>query len=221
MTEPLPETESGSFAHSALPILSELLKARDVLAIGPGLGTAPETVTVVRGVIESAAKPMVIDADALNALALQRGSRPRRDVPAILTPHPGEAARLIGTTSAAVQSDRRGAARRIARDFGCCAVLKGDRTLIARPDGMLHVNSTGNPGMATGGSGDALTGIAAAWLAQGLTPFDAATLSVFVHGLAGDLAAGNLGEVSLMAGDIIDTLPAAYLSLPLGPTGSR
>jgi NAD(P)H-hydrate epimerase len=219
MTVPLPEIATGTLASAALPILERLIERRDVLAIGPGLGTEAETAEIVRALAAACRKPIVLDADALNILADPSAPRPRIAAAAIVTPHPGEAARLLGSTAAEVQADRPAAARRLARDLGCCTILKGFRTLTATPEGIVHVNSTGNPGMATGGSGDALTGVAAAWLAQGLPPFDAATLAVFVHGLAGDRGALELGEISLTAGDLVERLPAAYLSLQARPNG--
>ncbi|HZE88034.1 MAG TPA: NAD(P)H-hydrate dehydratase, partial [Verrucomicrobiae bacterium] len=209
MTAPLPETPSGALAGAALPPLLKLLEDRDVLAAGPGLGMEDETADTVRALVAACRRPMVLDADALNALAV-RGTRPALEAPAVATPHPGEAARLLGVTSATVSAERLSAARQLARDLGAAVVLKGWRTLTASPEGMVRVNSSGNPGMATGGSGDALTGVVAAWLAQGLKPATAAALSVFVHGLAGDLAAAQLGELSTIAGDIVDHLPAAY-----------
>jgi NAD(P)H-hydrate epimerase len=213
MTVPLPESGLGTISRAAIPVLDRLLGECDVLALGPGIGTDPETSEVVRTLVGACRKPMVLDADALNILAGPAAVRPRIAAPAIVTPHPGEAARLLGLKTSDVQIDRPAAARRLARELGCCAVLKGFRTLTATPQGIVHVNSTGNPGMATGGTGDALTGVAAAWLAQGLGPAVAATLAVFVHGHAGDLAAFDLGEISMTAGDLIERLPAAYLWL--------
>ncbi|MBI3447726.1 MAG: NAD(P)H-hydrate dehydratase [Acidobacteria bacterium] len=220
MTAPLPETPSGSLAGASLPLLLKLLDDRDVLATGPGLGMEDETAATVRSLVAACRKPMVLDADALNAIAI-RGTRPALDSPAVVTPHPGEAARLLGVTSATVSAERLSAARQLARDLGAAVVLKGWRTLTASPDGMVRVNSTGNPGMATGGSGDSLTGVVAAWLAQGLDPATAAALSAFVHGLAGDLAAADLGEISMIAGDIVDRLPAAYRLLLAAPRPGR
>jgi NAD(P)H-hydrate epimerase len=219
MTEPLPETAAGALDRAALAPLRDLLGARDVLAIGPGLGTDPATAEVVGALAGDPGKPAILDADALNVLAEggrwrgasgTGGSGPPR---VVLTPHPGEAGRLLGVTAREVQADRLGAARRIARASGACVLLKGHRTITAHPGGAARVNATGNPGMATGGSGDVLAGIAAAWLAQGLDAFDAASLAAHVHGLAGDLAARDLGEISLTAGDIVERLPRAYLAL--------
>jgi len=223
MTVALPETEEGTLARQALGAIEALLAGRDVLAAGPGLGTGAGAAEVIRSLAASCRKPMVLDADVLNILA--GGKAGARKIgaaaAAIVTPHPGEAARLLGLTAKEVQADRLGAVRRLAREMGCCALLKGDRTLTAVPEGTVRVNSTGNPGMATGGSGDALTGIAAAWLAQGLSPLDAASLAAFVHGLAGDEAARRLGEIAMTAGDLIESLPAAYLALTSFRPASR
>lgn len=226
MTEPLSETASGAIARSALPKLRELVSTRDVLATGPGIGTDPETSKVLREMIAGFEKPMILDADALNILAATRsgaipgGSGPlfRIGSPAVLTPHPGEAARLIGLSSKEIQADRLGAARRLANESGAVVLLKGHRSLTADPRGKVLVNPTGNPGMATGGTGDVLSGIVAAWLAQGLAPVEAAALSAYVHGAAGDIAARDLGMVSMTAGDLVERLPAAYLSIAAART---
>jgi NAD(P)H-hydrate epimerase len=211
MTEPLPETADGAIARGAVPRVLALLKDRDVLATGPGIGTEPETREVVLGIARGAQKPMVLDADALNILA--GGGLADISGQAVITPHPGEAGRLLRRGTKEIQADRLAAVRELAEASGCVSVLKGYRSLVAEPGGRVHVNESGNPGMATGGSGDVLTGIVVAWLAQGLTPANAALLSVFAHGRAGDISAGELGEISLMAGDIINGLPRAYREL--------
>lgn len=213
MTEPLPESPDGGLAAEALPIVLELLGSRDVLAAGPGLGTGAGTAAVIRHLAATSALPMILDADALNVLAADKGTVSRLASSSVITPHPGEAARLRGGSAAAVQADRCGTARDLARAWGCTVILKGFRSLVAAPGEALRVIPTGNPGMATAGSGDALAGIVAAWLAQGLEPLDAATLAAHVHGLAGDLAAGAKGEISLIAGDLIEALPEAYRTL--------
>ena len=156
---------------------------------------------------------MILDADALNVLAARRGVGTKIPTASVITPHPGEAGRLLGVSAGEVQEDRIEAARRLAREWGACTLLKGYRSLVADPGGRVHVNPTGNTGMATGGSGDVLSGIVAAWLAQGLPPLEAATLSAHVHGLAGDLSARRVGEIGLTAGDVIEALPHAYASL--------
>jgi NAD(P)H-hydrate epimerase len=213
MTEPLPETAEGMLARSALPRIRELLETRDVLAVGPGIGTDPETAALVEELVAWNRKPAILDADALNILAAGRKKVKEIGAHAVITPHPGEAARMLGIASRDVQQDRLGAARRLAAEWNTCALLKGHRTLLADPSGEVRVNPTGNAGMATGGAGDVLSGMVAAWLAQGLTPFAAATVAAHAHGLAGDLAVADRGAVSLIAGDIIEALPRAYSSL--------
>ncbi|MCI0589967.1 MAG: NAD(P)H-hydrate dehydratase, partial [Planctomycetes bacterium] len=223
MTEPLPETQEGSLAPAALPILRKLIEERDVLAAGPGLGTGPGAAAVVSALAAEGLRPMVLDADALNVLPSGGGAIAGGERRVILTPHPGEAGRLLGRAAPEVQRDCLGSVRLLASRCGATILLKGFRSLTGTPDGSIRVNSTGNPGMATGGSGDVLAGIAAAWLAQGLDAVDASALSAFVHGLAGDLAADDKGTISLVAGDIVEALPRAYLALDpdVRPAGTR
>ncbi len=218
MTEPLPETESGSISNRALDYgcFAKLLEGKTVLAVGPGLGTHTETTQFVRAVLEQFELPIVLDADALNALVGQlEVLRRRRSRQVVITPHPGEMGRLLGTTSDEVQGQRIEVAQKFARDFEVFVILKGHRTLIAAPDGQVWVNPTGNPGMATGGTGDVLTGMVAGALAQfpAAKPAEAICLAVFLHGLAGDAAAGAQGEQALIASDLIEALPRAWLWL--------
>ncbi|MUG88631.1 NAD(P)H-hydrate dehydratase [Paenibacillus timonensis] len=202
--------EAGAWNAAAAPELLRLLAARDVLAVGPGLGRFPGEDGFLRAVWEGAPRPLVVDADALNILAAANGlaAWQRREAATILTPHPGEMARLAGLSTAEVQRDRIGLARRFALQHGVTLVLKGARTVVAAPDGRVFVNVTGHPGMATGGSGDVLTGLIAGLLAQGLNAVQAAAFGVYLHGLAGERAAaartGN--PASLLAGDIIEAL---------------
>ena len=209
MTEPLAESRAGTLSSRAAGPVGKLLASRDALAMGPGLGTTREAVAAVRAIVAKLTRPAVLDADALNAFASGPKLRARR-VPLVLTPHPGEAARLLRTTAASVQSDRFGAVRGLAAATGAVVVLKGRRSLVASPDGRVAVNSTGNPGMATGGTGDALTGILGALLARGLTAFDAARLATYVHGGAGDVAVASSGVEGMIAGDLVDALPQAW-----------
>jgi len=209
MTEPLAESGAGTLSARAAGPVGKLLASRDAIAIGPGVGTTRDAVAAVRAIVAKLTRPAVLDADALNAFASGPKLRARK-APLVLTPHPGEAARLLRTTAAAVQSDRFGAARRLAEMTGAVVVLKGRRSLVASPDGRVAVNSTGNPGMATGGTGDALTGIAGALLARGLAPFDAARLATYVHGGAGDVAVASSGVEGMIAGDLVDALPHAW-----------
>jgi len=215
MTEGLAETADGELAPEAAPVVLELLAGRDALALGPGLGGSDGAREAVRGILEAAATAIVVDADGLNAWAACAGARPLavRSKQIVLTPHPGEAARLLGCATADVQADRLDAARRLARACGAVAVLKGRQSVVASPDGRVAINSTGNPGMATGGTGDVLTGAVGAFLAAGAPAWDAARLAVFVHGDAGDRAAARLGRDGMIASDLIDELPAALRAL--------
>jgi hydroxyethylthiazole kinase-like uncharacterized protein yjeF len=215
MTEPLLESTEGWLSAGSAARVQDLLGQRDALAIGPGLGTDSGTAKAVRLLALSARRGTVIDADGLNALAIDPESLlALRDAagPRILTPHPGEAARLLGVTTQEIQADRLSAARTLAERSGAVVVLKGNRTLVAKTDGALAVNTNGNPGMATAGSGDVLTGLLAALLARGCEAFDAARLGVFLHGDAGDRAAQRLGQDAMTASDILADLPAAFMA---------
>ena len=216
MTEPLLESSEGWLSAGSAARVQDLLGQRDTLAIGPGLGTEAETAKAVRLLAVSARRGTVIDADGLNALAVDSESLlALRDAaaPRILTPHPGEAARLLGVTTREIQADRLAAARNLAERSGAVVILKGNRTLIAKTNGAVAVNTSGNPGMATAGSGDVLTGLLAALLARGLEPYDAARLGVFLHGDAGDRAAHRLGQDAMTASDVLADLPAAFVAL--------
>jgi len=185
----------------------------DAVAIGPGLGQQAETQKMVWKVVSSCPLPMVVDADALNAMAQGVAALKKLQKPLVLTPHPGEMARLNGTTAKDVQADRWGMARSFAREYGVVMVLKGAGTVVTDKSGRLWINSTGNPGMARGGMGDALTGIIGAFLAQGMAAFDAARAGVFIHGLAGDLANEKLGPRAMLTTDLIEHLGAAFATL--------
>ena len=213
MTEGLPETSDGTLAASGLPRLLQLLEGKQAVAVGPGLTTHPETQRLVREVVARARVPLVLDADGVNAFAGSDELLSGRKRPLVLTPHPGEMGRLVGATGREVQSLRLSLAREFARRHACHLVLKGHRTLVATPSGRVHVNPTGNPGMATGGSGDVLTGLLAGLLAQGIDTTAAAELAVYLHGLAGDLAAQQVGEAPLIARDILQHFPAALMRL--------
>jgi NAD(P)H-hydrate epimerase len=213
LTQPLAQTPAGTLALAARRALEGLVAANDVVALGPGLGRHRATDFLVRQMVRETAKPLVLDADGLNAVAGAVEELHDARGPRVLTPHPGEMARLCGAgDTAVVQHDRVGVARRFAREHRCVVVLKGHRTVVTDGD-RVCVNMTGNPGMATGGTGDVLTGVIAALIGQGLTPLDAAQLGAHVHGLAGDLAADRMGETSLVASDLLDYLPAAFLAL--------
>jgi NAD(P)H-hydrate epimerase len=212
LTAPLPQDEHGRLAAAAGDPLRKLVAANDVTAMGPGLGQSPDITGLVLSVLEDAPGPLVLDADALNALQGQTKHLRGRPVPPVLTPHPGEFARLTGSPPPADRAQREEQAVRFAAAHGVVLVLKGHATLVT--DGRrLYANTTGNPGMATGGSGDVLTGLIAALLGQHLKPFEAAQLGVYLHGLAGDLARDEVGEVSLIASDLLQYLPSAFNAL--------
>jgi NAD(P)H-hydrate epimerase len=212
MTEPLEETDLGTVDFSAVERVLDM--KTDIIAVGPGLGQAPSTAAFVQALIERAGVPIVVDADALNAFVGDPERLiGREEVSVIITPHPGEMARLMNTSIEDVQRDRVGAAREFAAAHRLHVVLKGHRTVVAGPDGRTFVNLTGNSGMATGGTGDLLTGMIAAWLAQLLDAEAASKLAVYVHGTAGDLAEADEGEVALVAGDVAARLGDAILEL--------
>jgi NAD(P)H-hydrate epimerase len=189
------------------------LSAFDAVAVGPGLGQRAETQKTVEKLVAGGALPMVIDADALNAVAQDVAVLKKSKSPIVLTPHPGEMGRLIGKTAKEVQAHRWDIAQVFAQEHGVVTVLKGAGTVVADKSGKLWINSTGNPGMAKGGMGDALTGMIGAFLAQGLSALDAARVGVFLHGLAGDVARERYGEQALLAGDLILGLSAAFAAL--------
>jgi ADP-dependent NAD(P)H-hydrate dehydratase / NAD(P)H-hydrate epimerase len=212
MTEPLEESTAGAVDFAAIERVLEL--RADVIALGPGLGNAPGTVAFVQALVERSGVPLVLDADALNAFADDSDRLTGRDgVDVIITPHPGEMARLAGATVEEVQNRRLETACRFATTHRVHVVLKGHRTVIVNPDGGAFINLTGNPGMATGGTGDVLTGMIAAWFAQLLDAEAACKLAVYLHGLAGDLAEADEGEVAMTAGDLLMRLGDAVLEL--------
>ncbi len=210
MMKPLPETKEGTLSSSALRQVRSFLKTQDVLALGPGLSWNRQTQALLRRVTLHSRKPMVIDADGLNAFKGHVDLFRKLRAPAILTPHSGEFVRLFGGKIPEGNRERKTRALLAARQFQVIVVLKGHHTIVASPQGRVYMNKTGNPGMATGGSGDVLTGVIAAILGQGVKPFEAACSGVFIHGLAGDLVAKEKGEVSLVAGDILNALPLAF-----------
>ncbi len=221
MTAPLPETSHGTVSLQALSDvhLGELMQGKSVLAVGPGVGTVPETAELVRRVVSQSSLPVVLDADGLNAFAGHMDEMKAEGRLRVLTPHPGEMARLCGSTVADILKRRVEAARDFARRYQVHLVLKGARTLVASPDGEVAVNPTGNPGMATGGTGDCLTGIIAGLLAQfpRRPPAGVVSAAVYLHGLAGDFAARKMGQASMMAGDLLRALPEALQSLGSRP----
>ena len=210
MTIPLPETKARTLARSGLDRVLAFIQARAAVAIGPGLSTHHETVELVQSLMKHLDRPSVLDADALNALTGRASLLTECKTPPILTPHPGEMARLeVDATTQSVNADRIGTARRFARERGVFVVLKGARTVIARPDGLVAICPTGNPGMATAGTGDVLTGMIVGLLAQKIPAWDAACTATYWHGLAGDLAAQHLGQPGMVASDLIAQIPYA------------
>jgi ADP-dependent NAD(P)H-hydrate dehydratase / NAD(P)H-hydrate epimerase len=211
MTEPLPETAAGTIATEAGLRIDELLKSMTVLAIGPGISRDPHTTTLVRSLVANAKLPMVLDADGLNAFQGHTHDMNGSGRTLVITPHPGEMGRLAACSTTDVQKDRLGVARHFAREHSVIVVLKGNRTLVVQPNGDAWVNTTGNPGMSTGGTGDILTGMVAAMLAQNPSdPMLAVCAAVHLHGLAGDIMRVIMGEHSLVATDLLRGLPEAF-----------
>ena len=203
---PLPEDEAGGLNATAAELLLGRLSAANALTLGCGMGQAGERAAFCRRVLRDARCPVVLDADGINLVGRHILSTEERKAPLLLTPHPGEMARLWGVSAAAVQAERERYAVGTARKCGAVAVLKGHDTLIALPDGHVFVNPTGNAGMATGGSGDVLAGMIGSLLAQGLSPGQAACAGVYLHGLAGDRAAARLSQTALLPSDLIGEL---------------
>ncbi len=214
MTVPLPDSISGYLVGSAYSTIVSLLGNKDVLAIGPGIDRRPGTVSLVHTLVESVGLPMVIDADGLNALATDITVLTRKQSHTlILTPHPGEMARLMGSSLPEDHVSRISVAQEFARTYGVFLVLKGARTIIASPDGNVAINGSGNPGMASGGMGDVLTGIIASLVGQGYSAWDACRLGVFIHGYSADMVAGIKGEIGISATDVQENIPYAYKQL--------
>lgn len=207
---PLEETPDGKICKSNIDfLLCEAEKSSAVL-IGCGLSVCDDTKTLVNSFIENYTKPLVLDADALNCVAENPDILKKAKAPIIITPHPGEMARLVKSTPKEVNQNRAEIAADFAKRYGVVTVLKGAGTIIASPDGRVMINRTGNSGMATGGSGDALAGMTGSLSAQGAKPFDAAAAAVYLHGLAGDIAAEKLSRISMLPTDLINEIPQAY-----------
>lgn len=210
---PLEETSNGVISSKNTNFLLEMCEKSSAVVIGCGLSVCDDTKNLVQSVITNCKKPLVIDADALNCICNKPEILKNLKAPAIITPHPGEMARLLHSTPKTVNSNRENTAIDFAKKFGVVTVLKGAETIIASPDGEVYINHTGNSGMATGGSGDVLSGIIGSLLAQGAAPINAAAAGVFLHGTIGDLAAEKLGKISMLPTDMIDMIPTAYLKL--------
>lgn len=210
---PLEETSNGVISSKNTDFLLEMCEKSSAVVIGCGLSVCDDTKNLVQSVITNCEKPLVIDADALNCICNKPEILKNLKAPAIITTHPGEMARLLHSTPKTVNSNRENTAIDFAKKFGVVTVLKGAGTIIASPDGEVYINHTGNSGMATGGSGDVLSGIIGSLLAQGAAPINAAAAGVFLHGTIGDLAAEKLGKISMLPTDMIDMIPTAYLKL--------
>ncbi|MBC7332055.1 MAG: NAD(P)H-hydrate dehydratase [Synergistetes bacterium] len=208
ITIPVSDSD-GAFDIKSLLDLKEHIERCDVVILGPGIGTSLPTKLFVHSLLEELEKPIVIDADGLNCLVGSEDLFKRYKGEAVITPHPGEMARLIGKSTSYVQENRLDVAEKFSSETGVIVVLKGARTIISSPDGRTYINPTGNPGMATGGTGDVLTGMIGGLIAQGLTPLEASCAGVFLHGLTGDIVASKKGELPLIASDLLDFLPEA------------
>jgi NAD(P)H-hydrate epimerase len=216
MTEPVPETEAQTIGREALDRLLHLAADKSAVAIGPGLGTHPSTQKLVHELLAALRIPIVLDADGINALAGQADLLRGVAGPLILTPHPGEMSRLLGVPRDEVLGRRIALTQDVANRFNVTVVLKMARTVIALPTGDAAIVPTGNPGMATGGTGDVLTGLIAGLLAQGIAPGLAAQAGAYIHGMAGDLAAERLGQEAMLAGDLLERVPEAIQRLKGG-----
>jgi NAD(P)H-hydrate epimerase len=209
MTLPVAESTTGSIAEAAIPALCQFLQGARALVLGPGLGTHPETVACVHSLLRHTPVPVVMDADGLNCLVEHLDVLRQCSLPVILTPHPGEMARLLGTDTATVQAQRLDIACDFAQRYDVYVVLKGAYTVLYAPDGRRWINPTGNPAMATAGTGDVLAGVIGALLCQGLEPLQAAQCGIYLHGLAGDHVRNRLGYHGLIASDVLEELPYA------------
>jgi len=209
---PLSETSDGKISRTNIPRLLLEAKKSTAVLLGCGLSVCDDTKALVKSFVENCTAPMVLDADALNCIADNPEILKKRKSDIIITPHPGEMGRLCGITAKEVNADRVDVALNFAKKYGVITVLKGSGTIIASPNGQALLNTTGNSGMATGGSGDVLAGMTAGLLAQGKSAFDCAAAAVYLHGLAGDFAAEKLGKISMLPSDIIDYIAQAFKS---------
>ncbi|MFH1797931.1 MAG: NAD(P)H-hydrate dehydratase [Candidatus Omnitrophota bacterium] len=210
MTLPLPETKNGELSVEAKKEILDFSKKCDAAVIGPGLGRGAEVCKLVKELIKHLEIPLILDADGINALDGKIDFLKKRKGRIVITPHPGEMARLMGKGISEVQADRTETAKEAAKLSGSIVCLKGHATVVADPDGNVYINKTGNSGMATGGSGDVLTGMIASFIGQGIDDFSSAVTGVYLHGLAGDIAADKKGQFSMTASDILTCLPEAF-----------
>lgn len=217
MTEPLPETEGGTLGRESIEATLKVISSRKTaLAVGPGISTTQDTSEFLYEILKNSSIPIVVDADGVTLIAQNLQVLKELKVPIVLTPHPGEMSRLIGKRGEDVQKNRISVARDFSSMYNVYTVLKGARTVISTPDGRVFINPTGNPGMASGGMGDVLTGIIGGFLAQGYDPADACVLGVFSHGLSGDFAAHKKGEAGIIAGDVASSLPETLKEILYG-----
>jgi len=207
MTKPLPQTKEQSLSYSALKEILKFAEKVNCVAIGPGLSKNKSTQKLVKKLLTSLKKPIVLDADGINALEGKVNLLKSAKAPIVITPHPGEMSRLVSLSKNEIARNKQRIAKKFSNKYNVVCVLKGHRSVVAGPKGRAYINTTGNPGMASGGVGDILTGMIASFIGQGLSPFNAAKLGVYLHGLAGDLAAKKKGEVSLIASDLLQVLP--------------
>jgi len=210
MTLPLPETKNVSLSLKAKPQILEFSEKCDAVAIGPGIGTNDETKKLVRELLEEIEKPIVLDADGINALDGNIEIIKNRGSKTVITPHPGEMARLTDKSISEIQSKRKDITKSVAELTGAVVCLKGHGTIVADPSGKIYINETGNSGMATGGTGDILTGMIASFIGQKVDAQSAAISAVYLHGLAGDIAAEKKGQFSMRATDILNNIPEAF-----------
>ncbi len=209
ITNPQEETKEGTFSANAYAGICELTQKANAVALGCGMTTHPQVKTLIKKLIKEIDAPMVIDADALNSIADEVSLLKEAKKDVIITPHPGEMARLCNIDSQAVQTDRITLAKKFSLKYNATTVLKGHQTVVVDKEGNHYVNTTGNPGMASAGVGDILTGMIVSFIAQGLEPYGAAKLGVYLHGLSGDLAAAKNGQVSLIATNLLECIPEA------------
>ena len=210
MTLPLSETRKCSINNNAKKDILQFGLGCDAVGIGPGLGMETETISLVKAVVRELGVPMVIDADALNAIGEDVSIVAERKSDTVLTPHPGEAGRLLGMTTNEVQESREHSACKLSELSNAIVCLKGHKTVVCAPNGKMYINTTGNSGMATGGTGDVLTGMITSFIGQGIDAYSASVSAVYLHGLAGDIAAKDIGPFSLIASDLLDYLPEAF-----------
>jgi len=214
IVKPVPDDNTGSFTLDSLKDIKEFIKDMDVLAIGPGMGADEERAEVVKEILLDFQGPIVLDADGLNCISkIGLHIFNKRRAPTVITPHPGEFSRLLGISIKEIQQNRIEYSKHVAIKYNIITVLKGSNTVVANPNGEVYVNTTGNPGMATAGSGDVLTGIIASFIGQGIEPYKASVLGVYCHGLAGDMAKEQKGEYGLIARDIFENIPSSIKAI--------